>query len=69
MNAHLKAGMTITVYQDPITRQKPEGEAKLLREYRPDEGDGLSMWVVEFVGEPGSRYVRTISTTAQEQTV
>lgn len=52
----------VMVYGKPITREDPEGEAKLIREYRPDNGDGLSLWVVEFLDEPGREFLRTIHT-------
>ncbi len=44
-------GQRVTIYEDPITQLKPEGDATLVREYRPDTGDGLSMWEVQFDGE------------------
>ena len=55
-----KPGKIMSIYQKPLTWEDYEGEAKLLREYRPDEGDGVSMWAVEFVDEPGEEYLRTI---------
>jgi hypothetical protein len=60
----MQAGDKVPVYQDPITRQDLEGEAQLVELYRPDEGDGLSMWWVEFDDEPGQTYMRTINNRA-----
>lgn len=60
----MQEGDKVQVYQNPVTRQNPEGEAKLVRLYRPDEGDGLSMWWVEFDDEPGQEYMRTINCAA-----
>ena len=57
----LKKGQRITIYAYPLTKLKPEGEAVLLKRIRPDDGDGLETWLVEFVSEPGELYHRTIS--------
>lgn len=57
----LKPLMTVDVYYDPITAEDYEGSAKLIREIRPDMGDGLSMWEVEFTNDPHYRHVRTIN--------
>lgn len=46
----LAIGKTVMIYHDPISCEQPEGRAKLMREQRPDEGDGLSLWLVKFVG-------------------
>ena len=54
-------GMTVIIYQDPLTQLKREGKAKLIRQERPDVGDGLEMWIVRFEDEPGETYPRTIS--------
>lgn len=56
----LQKGMVVNVFHDPLTRTKVEGSAKLLREYRPDVGDGLSMWEVEFHDDPAATFLRTI---------
>lgn len=55
----LQEGETVVIYADPITKVNREGEAELLEEYRPDEGDGLSMWVVRFLTDD-FKCVRTI---------
>jgi len=44
----MKVGDKVMIYEDPITRQKPEGIATLVENYKPDIGDGLSIWVVRF---------------------
>lgn len=62
MKTQLHPGQQVDVYQDPITKKKFEGKAKLVSEYRPDEGSGLPMWHVEFNDEPGQTYLRTIFT-------
>ena len=56
----MKQGDKVMIYEDPITRQKPEGTATLLEEYKPDIGDGLSIWVVRFEDD-GYTTTRTIS--------
>jgi len=44
----MKVDDKVMIYEDPITRQKPEGIATLVENYKPDIGDGLSIWVVRF---------------------
>ena len=56
----MKQGDVVEVYQKPMTAELFEGKAKLIEEYRPDFGDGLSIWIVEFLDEPGATYTRTI---------
>ena len=56
----IKPGKIIRIYHDPITRKNCEGVAALVSQYRPDTGDGLSMWRVRFPGNPGDTYLRTI---------
>ena len=62
MEMKLVRGAIAMVYQDPVTKQNPEGRAELVKCIRPDEGDGLEVWEVLFAGE-GSKatYLRTIS--------
>jgi len=56
----MKTGDIVQVYDHPVTFEGFEGEAKLISEYRPNEGDGLSMWVVEFLDDPGQEYLRAV---------
>ena len=44
----MKHGDRVRVYEDPITCTRLEGVAHLVEQVRPDEGDGLSMWIVRF---------------------
>ncbi len=57
----LEKGTFVNVWEDPLSGIKLEGEAKLIEEYRPDEGDGLSLWVVQFEGVGEPEVLRTIS--------
>ena len=58
---NLKPGMKVKIYQRPVARADFEGEATLISEYRPDNGDGLSLWIVNFDGDyPDETYVRAI---------
>ena len=50
----------VTIYEDPITRLKPEGKAQLIELLREDTGDRLELWEVEFLDEPGTTYTRTL---------
>ena len=65
--AYLLVGDTVTIYGNPVAMDKPEGKATLIKRYRPDVGDGLSIWWVEFLDEPGQTYLRTISTKKGEE--
>ena len=57
----LTRGMTVIIYQDPLTQLKREGKAQLVRQERIDDGDGLEMWTIRFEDEPRELYLRTIS--------
>ena len=57
----MNAGDKVNIYQDPINKKDLEGEATLVNEFRPDHGDGLSIWIVKFPGDDGE-YARTIYT-------
>jgi hypothetical protein len=50
----------VDIFQKPVEREDFEGKARLIENYRPDDGDGLSIWYVEFLNEPGEFYLRTI---------
>lgn len=56
----MKYGDKIRVYEDPITRLKAEGIARLIEPVKQDNGD-LSIWIVEFAREPGEYYQRTVN--------
>ena len=61
----MKKGDLVKVYQKPVEQEEFEGWAVLIEEYLPDEGDGLSMWEVAFLGQhiclnPTETYLRTI---------
>ena len=61
-----KKGDQVKVYENPITEENLEGEAILISLYRPDTGDGLSMWEVRF-GNEEETVLRTISQPHQPQ--
>lgn len=50
----MKKGDRVMIYEDPITRQHPEGPAILIKKI---EGD---YWKVSFINEPGKTYERTV---------
>lgn len=54
----LRIGDKVTVYEDPVTKEKPEGQATL-RELYQRRGNYL-VWRVEFDDAPGEFYERTI---------
>ena len=43
----MRKGQIITIYEDPLTERKPEGEARLLRKIA--ENDEFEDWEVEFL--------------------
>lgn len=47
----LKSGQVIMVYQDPLTENRPEGEAKLIRKLDENKLDQTEYWDVLFVGD------------------
>lgn len=63
MPSQYTKGQVVTVYEDPITQERPEGLAWLV-EPQPDlDGNaeyGLELWSVEFLDDPGHVYVRLI---------
>jgi hypothetical protein len=54
---------TVAVYEDPITKQKFEGEARLVK-FLSDHGwwedVQYQRWQVEFLNEPGNIYERVV---------
>jgi hypothetical protein len=46
----MKPGDTTTIYEDPVTRHKPEGQAKLVKLLQ-SHPDGSQDWRVIFHGE------------------
>jgi hypothetical protein len=63
----MQRGDEVTIYIDPVTQNSVEGRAKLRREIRPDEGDGLAMWEVKFLDD-GYIALRTIKVSEGEVT-
>jgi alpha-glucosidase (family GH31 glycosyl hydrolase) len=55
----LKKGMRIMVYNDPRTKQKPEGIAILSNKTHMVNDEPLEYWIVKFLYEHG-RYSRWI---------
>ena len=56
----MKPGDIVTIYNKPITKEYEEGKARLILEIGKDLGDGLSMWEVEFLDEPGYTFWRWV---------
>ena len=56
----LQKAQKAIIYEDPITRLRREGEAKLIELVRENTGDGLELWDVEFKDEPGQQFFRTV---------
>jgi hypothetical protein len=57
--AKLKKGDIVEVYEDPITREKLEGKARL-HEFHFTTNDGLEYWEIEFLNEPGQCFQRLL---------
>ena len=45
----MKQGDIMVIYDDPITKQKPEGKAKLLKKIKSDFNQ--EYWKVEFLSD------------------
>ena len=60
----MKQGQRVMIYQDPATKQKPEGYAILLKRISEMESDpGMQYWLVKFdQDEETEPYHRFIST-------
>jgi hypothetical protein len=54
----LKCGDKVMIYEDPVTKEKPEGQATLRELYR--SVGTLTIWRVVFDDEPGQYYERSI---------
>jgi hypothetical protein len=54
----LRIGDKVTIYEDPVTKEKPEGKATLRELYRR-HGES-TYWRVEFDDAPGEFYERTV---------
>ena len=46
----MKKWQTIMIYEDPLTCEKPEGNAQLIRKIKEDKT--FEYWEVSFVGDP-----------------
>jgi hypothetical protein len=59
----IERGATVNIYQDPISGEKLEGKARLIRQTHEDTGDGLSIWLVAFLDEQGAfnEFSRTVN--------
>ena len=56
----MKRGQQVIIYEDPVTEQKPEGIAILVKQL-PYTMPGYERWTVRFPDEPTSgTYERTI---------
>lgn len=52
-------GDVVTIYMDPLTERLEEGEAELVALLRGVD-EGVSIWEVEFLDEPGMIVTRSI---------
>ncbi len=57
----MKLGDIVTIYENPLTHDRPEGEAKLIKHLREDKGiANYNFWEVEFIKEPGVTFQRWV---------
>lgn len=66
-NTRLEAGMMVNIYEDPITCEKLEGRAKLMRPASYLQVTYTPRWFVEFPNEPGQSYERAINPQTAHQ--
>jgi len=57
--ANLKKGYTVTIYEDPYTRTKAEGQARIVR-YVGTLRPGIDMYLVHFVGDKPEQNVERV---------
>ena len=56
-----KTGEIVEVFEDPVTRNKSEGMARLVQFLgHLSPLDGMEWWAVEFLDEIGTQYQRSI---------
>jgi len=55
----MKKNDLVIVYEDPITRERLEGQAKLIKKIQ-DLSDGYESWSLEFTDELGDHYTRLV---------
>jgi hypothetical protein len=56
----MKPGWVVTIYEDPYSRKKVEGEARLIRRAWRDPDGASEMWAVQFLGAGEPVVLRTI---------
>ena len=48
----MKTGQTVTVYQKPLTKEQPEGKAKLLKRIADSrDSETVENWKVKFISD------------------
>jgi hypothetical protein len=55
----LKSKQIVMVYEDPYTRQKPEGEARIIK-HLTELAPGVDLYLVHFIGDQPSQTVERI---------
>jgi len=55
----MKRGDVVTIYENPMTMEKIEGEARLVR-LLSFLGDNLERWAVHFPGDSPGSYVERV---------
>ena len=67
METKLKRGEMVTIYQNPISCERPEGKAKLKRHISTDNCGAMVIerWVVRFPGDCEMDVERDIACIAQ----
>jgi len=59
----MERGQLVTIYEDPSTKTRVEGQATLLRKLREYPDDHQERWLVHFLGdEPSMKVQRFIAT-------
>lgn len=59
----MKAGGVVMIFEDPYSRTREEGEARLIRRmWKDPHQEGRERWAVQFLGEAGEPVViRTVT--------
>ena len=56
----MKKGDVVTIYEDPFTKKKIEGEARLVRSLNTMSDENLELWEVHFTGDSPGHYVERV---------
>lgn len=61
----MKPDDVVTIYEDPLTEKKPEGQARLVKlMFPPNYNPDMELWEVQLLAEPKETYFRWVKKAA-----